>query len=153
MGDFSRLTGAGEADRLGAGVVKILLSQPGLTGGGLRRRSHSALYRSYPSRNAGVTRDEKTSSPLGFDEGGSGAKATAFLPDGGAEVAPCPLVRYEAADLTEMGEAEREDRAELASELLPDPPGLASVEADCERDVGDLKGLNGHCVGFRLVLR
>lgn len=39
-------------------------------------RSHSPRYRSYPSRNAGLTRDEKMSSPRGFREGGIGGNGT-----------------------------------------------------------------------------
>lgn len=40
------------------------------------RRSNAVRYRSYESRNWRSTRDEKMSSPRGFDEGGIGDRGT-----------------------------------------------------------------------------
>lgn len=71
------------------------------------RRSHSPLYRSYPSRNVGLTRVLKMSSPRGFDAGGRGSRAWRTGEPGGGDRSPLED-RDEVDEWDELDDARRD---------------------------------------------
>lgn len=144
--------GAGADDRAFGRTTKLFkyAYQPSSYFDGLRRRSHSVLYRSYPSRKGGVTFELKMSSPRGLLEGGMGASGTDREPVGEDGLLPFPRERPgRAAEVVLFRLFER------ATSCVVDPlDGLLSLDPDAGGGPrNSLNGLRDHCRGGCFVLR